>query len=95
MSISDQTVILNTGSIVLITTPVPQLPPYCQSVTISIQNTDSANSVFIGDNNVSTTQYGYKLEPKQSFTIDLHPSDQLYAVANGASVAVGIMREYL
>ena len=58
---------------------------------LSVQNTSSTQFAYIGGPDVSSTNYGHKLYPAQTFTIDLNPYDALYAVGDtGATVAVFI-----
>lgn len=56
---------------------------------LSIQNTMSSGYAYIGNESVSISDYGHKLYPGQSFTIELAPNDKLYAVGDsGVEVAV-------
>lgn len=59
--------------------------------TISIQNTDNSKSLFIGEENVSSSSYGIKLTNGLITSIDLSPYDKLYAVGDGTTVAVLIL----
>ena len=44
---------------------------------------------YIGAEDVSSTNYGHKLYPGQSFTIELAPNDKLFAVGDsGVSIAI-------
>jgi len=55
---------------------------------MSIQNIMSSGFAYLGNENVSTTNYGHKLYPGQSFTIELAPNDKLFAVGEaGVSIA--------
>lgn len=58
--------------------------------TISIQNTDSAEPVYLGDASVSSSSYGVKLSAGQMWSADLGAYDKIYAVGNGP-VAVLIL----
>jgi hypothetical protein len=51
--------------------------------TISIQNTDPSNPVYIGDESVTTSSYGIKLIAGQIFSADLGAYDKLYAIGSG------------
>lgn len=56
--------------------------------SLSIQNIMSSGFAYLGNENVSTTNYGHKLYPGQSFTIELAPNDKLFAVGeSGVSIA--------
>jgi hypothetical protein len=56
---------------------------------LSIQNIMTTGYAYLGNENVSSSNYGHKLYPGQSFTIELAPNDKIFAVADsGISVAV-------
>lgn len=58
--------------------------------TISIQNTDASEYVYIGTEDVTESSYGIKLAPGLITSVDLGAYDQLYAVGVG-TVAVLIL----
>ena len=58
--------------------------------TISIQNTDSLEPIYIGSESVTTSSYGIKLAAGQTFSAELAANDQIYAVGSGP-VAVMIL----
>ncbi len=56
---------------------------------LSIQNIMTTGYAYLGNENVSSTTYGHKLYPGQSFIIELSPNDKLFAVGDaGVSVSV-------
>ena len=55
------------------------------SNTISVQNTDSTAAIYIGNESVTSSNYGIKLSAGQIWSADLGPNDQLFAV--GTSTA--------
>jgi hypothetical protein len=56
---------------------------------LSVQNIMDSGYVYLGNENVSSLNYGHKLYPGQSFTIELAPNDKLFAVGDsGVSVAI-------
>lgn len=58
-------------------------------VALSIQNIMSSGFAYLGAENVSSTNYGHKLYPGQSFVITLAPNDKLFAVGDsGVSIAI-------
>lgn len=61
-------------------------------ISMSIQNIMTTGYAYIGGENVSTSDYGHKLYPGQSFTIDLAPKDSIYAVGDaGVQIAVFVL----
>ena len=58
--------------------------------TISVQNTDVAAPVYIGNESVTSSNYGIKLTAGQIWSADLGADDKIYAVGT-ASVAVMIL----
>jgi len=51
--------------------------------TLVVQNVDDGSNVYLGNENVSSSNYGFLLFPHQAFTVELRPHDRLYAI--GAS----------
>jgi hypothetical protein len=58
--------------------------------TISVQNTDVAAPLYIGNESVSSSNYGIKLTAGQIWSADLAADDKIYAVGT-ASVSVLIL----
>lgn len=59
--------------------------------TLSVQNIVTTGYAYLGNSGVTTTSYGHKLYPAQSFTIEMSSSDDLWAVGdNEVQVAVFI-----
>jgi hypothetical protein len=59
--------------------------------TISVQNTDSSATIYIGGQSVTSSNYGIKLSAGQIWSADLGPDDQIYAV--GTSTAAIMILE--
>jgi hypothetical protein len=57
---------------------------------ITIQNVHGTAIVYLGGTDVSSTNYGYRLDPGTAFSIELSGRDALYAITdtNGSKVAV-------
>lgn len=53
--------------------------------TLVVQNLHDNYNVYIGNSNVSSSDYGFLLFPKQAFTIELRPHDRLYAIGQSTS----------
>lgn len=58
--------------------------------TLIIQNTSETEYVYIGGSNVSSSNYGFMLYPRQAFTAELRPFDKIYGVAS-AEVSIPCM----
>jgi hypothetical protein len=59
---------------------------------LSVQNVSSSGYAYLGNEDVSTSIYGHKLYPGQSFTIELAPNDKLFVVGDsGVSIAKFIL----
>lgn len=56
--------------------------------TLVVQNVDSAAYIYIGNESVSSSNYGFIIYPNQAFTVELRPYDRLYAVGSAAINAV-------
>lgn len=69
-----------------------RLTPYVQhsGMDITIQNVDSGAYVYIGGENVSVNDYGYRISPNNAISFSLLSPDALYAITdtNGSKVAV-------
>ena len=59
---------------------------------ILIQNTDNLVPIYLGDSTVSSTSYGFKLFPGQSWTGDLKPREDIYAIADSDSPKAAVIR---
>jgi hypothetical protein len=56
----------------------------------TIQNVHATAIVYLGGTSVSSTDYGYRLDPGTAFSIELPGRSKLYAITdtNGSKVAV-------
>lgn len=60
-------------------------------MALSIQNIMTTGYAYLGNENVTSLDYGHKLYPGQSFTIELAPSDKIFAVGD-AGVSIALFR---
>ena len=56
--------------------------------TFIVQNTSETEYIYIGNSNVSSSDYGFMIYPRQAFTIELRPYDRVYAVGSAVISAV-------
>jgi hypothetical protein len=57
---------------------------------ITLQNVNAEAYIYIGGEDVSTTDYGYRIAPDNAWSVELPGQDALYAISdtNGAYVAM-------
>lgn len=57
---------------------------------ITLQNVNESGYIYIGGEAVTSTNYGFRIMPNHSFSIELNGNDAIYAIAssNGLSLAV-------
>lgn len=60
-------------------------------MVLSIQNIMTTGYAYLGNESVSSSDYGHKLYPGQSFTIELAPSDKIFAVGD-ADVSIALFK---
>ena len=64
-------------------------------VDITIQNINATGYVYVGNENVSTTNYGFRILPNHSISFELAGKDSLYLVSsadnlNAAVITIGL-----
>ena len=85
MAINQQLVQLNTSTQTLVSIPMANAIPYETKVSLSIQNLDLSIAVYLGGDGVNSENFGFKLFAGQTFTVDLLPGDNLYAVSDSGN----------
>lgn len=61
------------------------------SYTLVVQHIGSSGYIYIGNENVSISNFGYKLYPGQGMTIELPSRIIIYAIASTTNLPVSIM----
>lgn len=85
MKLDHRIITLNSTAQIL----VNKTSPVDSRCTLSIQNIMETGYAYLGNAYVTTTNFGHKLYPGQSFTIELSVGDNLYAVGDsGVQVAL-------
>ena len=59
---------------------------------ITLQNVSEAETIYIGGEGVSTTNYGFRLSPGQAFSIELPGLDALYVTASASDTPLAILQ---
>jgi hypothetical protein len=91
MSLSHQTIALNSSTPTLISLANTDIPDFAREANITIQNLDTTSKVYIGSSSVTTSNFGIKLVPGDVISLTIPPSEKLYAVAD-ASINVSILK---
>ncbi len=57
---------------------------------ITLQNVNETGYIYLGGEGVTSSNYGFRIMPNHSFSIELNGNDPIYAIAstNGLSLAV-------
>lgn len=92
MALTHQLVTLNASTPVLLTIAPSSEIEYAESLTISIQNLHASRFIFIGSSSVSTSSYGFRIDPGQTFTAVLNPEDEIYGVTDTSTANAGVIR---
>jgi hypothetical protein len=79
--------------VTLNTTTATLLSPYGvhSGVNISIQNVNESGYIYLGGENVSTTNYGFRIDPSSAIAFELDAHDGIYAVSQSNSLQAAIM----
>jgi hypothetical protein len=64
-------------------------------VDITIQNVDESAYVYIGGEDVTTSDYGYRLMPNSAISFELPGRDALYAVSDTDESQVAVLKTNL
>lgn len=58
---------------------------------ITIQNLSSLDNVYIGGAGVTAESFGYMLEPKAAWSVELKGGDNIYAISDGTANVAAFM----
>lgn len=93
MSLNHSKITLNAGSYTLISDPASDNDMYKRDIAISIQNLHSTHYVFVGSEEVSSTSFGYRISPGDSFSIsNLRPDDEIYASTDSGTTDISVIK---
>jgi hypothetical protein len=57
----------------------------------TMQNVNASGYIYIGNENVSSTNYGFRLYPNQAISIELNGRDAIYAVSSASDMKVAVL----
>lgn len=58
---------------------------------ITIQNINTVGYIYIGNESVTTTSYGYRLSPNNAISFELPGTDHLYAVGSSDGLQAAVL----
>jgi hypothetical protein len=85
---------MTTHRIVSLSTTSPSLlsPPGTHSgVDITMQNVNSEGYVYIGASNLTSADYGFRIDPSHAISIELNGKDALYAIGSTSGLSVSVL----
>lgn len=62
---------------------------------LTVQNVDETAVVYIGASGVTASDYGFKLDPGDAFSIELNPRDRLFIISDTNESQVALLRVLL
>ena len=57
----------------------------------TMQNVNASGYIYLGNESVSDTNYGFRLYPNQAISIELNGRDSIYAIASASDMKVAVL----
>lgn len=71
-------------------------PPGIHSgMDITLQNVNQSGYIYVGALGVTPDNYGFRILPNHSFSVELNGKDSLYAIASAPDMKVAILKTSL
>jgi hypothetical protein len=71
-------------------------PPGTHSgIDFTVQNINSAGYIYIGGENVSVENYGYRILPNHAISLELSGSEFIYAIASASNMKAATLNTKL
>lgn len=61
-------------------------------VDTTIQNVNTSGYIYIGGENVSASNYGYRLLPNHAISFEVPPRDALYAISSAPNMKAAVIQ---
>lgn len=61
-------------------------------IDITLQNVSSSGYIYIGGEGVSSTNYGFRIQPNHSFSVELPGNDALFAIASAPNTDLAVIK---
>ena len=59
---------------------------------ITLQNVNAEGYIYIGGEGVTAENYGFRIMPNHSFSVELHGSDALYAISSVNAMSLAVLK---
>ena len=82
-----------TATLLTSTTPSDSVLYNQKGQTVLVQNPSSTVTVYVGGSDVSSSVYGYSLDPLDTFSIDVDGGESLYAAVANNTQQVNVLRK--
>jgi hypothetical protein len=67
-------------------------PPGTHSgVDITVQNINGSGYVFVGASDLTTGNYGFRIDPSHAISVELNGKDGLYAVGSTSGLSASVL----
>ena len=60
-------------------------------IDITIQNVNVSGYIYVGGENVSSSNYGYRIQPNQAISFELGGRDTLYAISSAPAMVAAVI----
>jgi len=80
--------------LVVLSTTSPTLlsPPNTHSgVDITIQNVNAEGYIYIGASGLTSSDYGFRIDPSHAISIELNGRDSIYAIGSNSGLSVAVL----
>lgn len=75
------------------TTAIPVSPTVTHAgMDITIQNVNASGYIYVGADNVSSTNYGYRILPNHAISFELPGSSSVYIIASAPNMKAAVVR---
>jgi hypothetical protein len=79
-------VVLSTSSPILLS------PPGTHSgVDITMQNVNAAGYIYIGASNLTSVNYGFRIDPSHAISLELNGKDAIYALGSTSNLSISVL----
>lgn len=72
--------------------PILLSPPGTHSgVDITMQNVNAEGYIYIGASNLTSIDYGFRIDPSHAISLELNGKDAIYAIGSTSGLSVSVL----